>query len=81
MFRKAFSAGSDQKIKLLEEKLMYKTYWAIFANFTGILLKLGRHHEIWPLSRPQIFLGRKYFYRATFELCGLEISHLAAVTK
>ena len=39
MFRKAFLAGSDQKIKLLEEKLMYKTYWAIFANFTGILLK------------------------------------------
>jgi hypothetical protein len=26
------------------------------------------------------FLGRKYFYGATFELRGLEIIHLAAVT-
>jgi hypothetical protein len=26
------------------------------------------------------FLGRKYFYGATFELRGLEIVHLAAVT-
>jgi hypothetical protein len=25
------------------------------------------------------FLGCKYFYRATFESCGLEIGHLAAV--
>jgi hypothetical protein len=24
------------------------------------------------------FPGRKYFYRTTFELCGLEIGHLAA---
>jgi hypothetical protein len=26
------------------------------------------------------FLGRKYFYGATFELRGLEIVHVAAVT-
>jgi hypothetical protein len=30
---------------------------------------------------PLIFLGCKYFYRDTFELCGLEIGHLAAVYK
>ncbi len=28
------------------------------------LLELGRHYEIRPHSRPQIFLGRKYSYRA-----------------
>ncbi len=28
---------------------------------------------------PLIFLGRRYFYRATFESYGLEIGHLAAV--
>jgi hypothetical protein len=29
------------------------------------LLELGRHHSIRPHSRPQIFLGRKYFYTCT----------------
>jgi hypothetical protein len=33
----------------------------------------------WPVSRPLIFLGHRYFYRATFESYGLEIGHLAAV--
>jgi hypothetical protein len=55
-------------------------YWASFvASFTGILFKLGRYYEIRPLSRRLIFLGRKYFYRASFEFCGLEKGHLAAV--
>jgi hypothetical protein len=31
---------------------------------TAFLLELGRHYEIWPHSKPQIFLGHKYFYRA-----------------
>jgi hypothetical protein len=39
----------------------------------AFLLKLGRFDEIWP-----IFIS-KYIYRSTFELCGLEIGHLAAV--
>jgi hypothetical protein len=43
------------------------------------LLKLGRYYEIRPLSRRLNFLDRKYFYRASFELCGLEKGHLAAV--
>jgi hypothetical protein len=49
----------------------------IVANFTGFFVKLCRFYEIWPVSMPLIFLGRKYFYRDTFELCGLEIGHLA----
>ena len=53
----------------------------IVANFTGFFVKLCRFYEIWPVSMPLIFLGRKYFYRDTFELCGLEIGHLAAVYK
>jgi hypothetical protein len=48
---------------------------------TAFLLELGRHYEIWPHSRPQIFLGRKYFYRAFFESCVLEISHMAAMLR
>jgi hypothetical protein len=39
----------------------------------AFLLKFGRFYEIWPLSRSPIFLGY------IFELCGLEIGHLAAV--
>jgi hypothetical protein len=31
---------------------------------TAFLLELGRHYEIRPHSKPQIFLGHKYFYRA-----------------
>ncbi len=30
---------------------------------TAFLLELGRHYEIRPHSKPQIFLGHKYFYR------------------
>jgi hypothetical protein len=39
---------------------------------TAFLLELGRHYEIRPHSRPQIFLGRKYFYfyRAFLQCCG-----------
>jgi hypothetical protein len=48
----------------------------IVANFTGFFVKLCCFYEIWPVSMPLIFLGRKYF-----ELCGLEIGHLAAVYK
>jgi hypothetical protein len=43
-------------------------------------IKLGRFYKIfWPVSRPLIFLGNRYFYRATFESYGLEIGCLAAV--
>jgi hypothetical protein len=45
----------------------------------AFLFKLGRYYEIRPLSRRLIFLGRKYFYRASFELGGTEKGHLAAV--
>jgi hypothetical protein len=51
----------------------------ILANFTGIFVKLGRFIEIWSISRLLIILGRKYFHRAIFESCGLEIGDLAAV--
>ncbi len=34
------------------------------------MLELGRHYEIRPHSRPQIFLDRKYFYRAFLQCCG-----------
>jgi hypothetical protein len=51
----------------------------ILANFTGIFVELVRFYEIWPISRPLIIPGRKYFYKAIFESCGLEIGHLAAV--
>ncbi len=46
-----------------------------------ILVNLTGFYEIFlPVSRPMIFLGRKYFYRATFESYGgLEIGHLAEV--
>jgi hypothetical protein len=43
--------------------------------FTGFFQKWGRF--LWNLVGK--FLGCKYFYRATFESCGLEIGHLAAV--
>ncbi len=50
-----------------------------FANFTGFFVKIGP--LLWnfatfyanEFSRPQVL------YRATFELCGLEIGHLATV--
>ncbi len=39
-----------------------------------ILINLTGFYEIfWPVSRPMIFLGRKYFYRATVESYGLEV--------
>ncbi len=54
-------------------KLIYKIIGPILPTSLAILLILGRYYEIWPLSRPPILLGY------TFELCGLEIGHLAAV--
>jgi hypothetical protein len=33
------------------------------------------------VSRPLIFLGPKYFYKAAFQSCGLEFGHLAAVVR
>ena len=42
-------------------------------------MKLGRYYEIWPLSRPLMFLDCMHFYMASFELYSLEIGHLAAV--
>jgi hypothetical protein len=56
-----------------------KVILMIVVNFNGIFVELGHFYEILPVSRPLIFLGCKYFYRATFEFCGLEIGHLAAV--
>ncbi len=51
----------------------------ILVNFI-FFIKLGRFYEIfWPVSRPLNFLGRRYFYRASFESYGLEIGHLASV--
>ncbi len=47
----------------------------IQANLSGIFVKLGRFYEILP-----VYIGRKYSYEATFELCGLEIGNLATVT-
>jgi hypothetical protein len=49
----------------------------IVVNFTGSFVKLGHFYEILPVTRPLIFIGRKYFYRTTFEFCGLEIAKLA----
>jgi hypothetical protein len=46
---------------------------SIGSMLMAFLLKLGRFDEIWPISIS------KYIYRSTFELCGLQIDHLAAV--
>jgi hypothetical protein len=51
-------------------KVMYNTYWAIFAHFTGILLELVRHYEIRPQSKPKVF------FKGLFESCSLEINQL-----
>jgi hypothetical protein len=49
------------------------------TTLLAFLSKLVPCFNIWSLSRPLIFLGRKYFYKATFESCGLEFGHLATV--
>jgi hypothetical protein len=55
-------------------------YWPVLLPvLLAFLLKIGRYCEIRPLSRSLNFLGRKYFYRASFEFGGLEKGHLAAV--
>jgi hypothetical protein len=57
-------------------------YWPVLLPvLLAFLLKIGRYYEIRPLSRSLNFLGRKYFYRASFELCGLEKGHLAVALK
>jgi len=59
-------------------KINFKIIRPIMPVLLAFLLKLGRYFKICPLSRPLIFLGCKYSYRA-IELSSLEIGHLAAV--
>ncbi len=59
--------------RTLYSKLIHTIIGPILPTSLAILLKIGRFNEIWPFSRPPIFLGY------SFELCGLEIGHLAAV--
>ncbi len=59
------------KLAIISLKLIYTNYWAKLANFIGIFRLL--------FFKFDHFLPRKYFYRATFESCDLEIGHLAAV--
>ncbi len=74
--------GNHTVLQIIIFKIGYIRYpkiiLIILVNFLKI--KLGRFYEIFcPVSRPLIFLGRRYFYRATVESHSLEIGHLAAV--
>jgi hypothetical protein len=56
--------------KEVYSKVMYNTYWAIFAHFTGIFVRIVRHYEIRPQSRPKVY------FKGFFESCSLEINQL-----
>ncbi len=59
--------------------MLHKTEWDILFIYRHFCQNCVAIIEILPLSGPQIFLRRRYFYRAIFELCDQEISHQAAV--
>ncbi len=64
-FRIRFRIRIRIRIQILDLNPDQKTAKKLFfLNLKNKLLELDRHYEIWQHSRPQIFLDRKYFYRA-----------------
>jgi hypothetical protein len=74
-----FKPSNQLKKNLI--RINVSNFWAKIDNLAVFFLKLDCYYNILPISRLLIFLGGNYFYRATFELCGIEIVHLAALLK